>query len=98
MVLEATWKQGATAATAEYLFADIQANLDWCWARGLKLMIMIQDKTFVMENPLPQYLAHKAIPNRVERLHRTALGSVGCIAHVATDERNRLALQVAQCV
>ena len=27
-------------------------------------MVMIQDKTFVMENPLPQYLAHKAIPNR----------------------------------
>ena len=54
----------ATAATARYLLAEIQSDLDWCWARGLKLMVMIQDKTFVMENPLPQYLAHKAIPNR----------------------------------
>jgi hypothetical protein len=55
---------GATATTARYTLDEIQSDLDWCWARGLKLMIMIQDKTFVMENPLPQYLAHKAVPNR----------------------------------
>jgi len=55
---------GATAATATYRLAGIQSDLDWCWARGLRLIVMIQDKTFVMENPLPQYLAHKAVPNR----------------------------------
>jgi hypothetical protein len=57
-------ENGATAATATYKLAEIQSDLDWCWARGLKLIVMIQDKTFVMENPLPQYLAHKALPNR----------------------------------
>lgn len=59
-------ESGATEGAAVYNFTEILSDLAWCAARGLKYAFMIVDKTFTTDssngaNPLPAYLAHKAL-------------------------------------
>lgn len=39
-----------------YNFSGIQADLNWAQAYGMRLIIMIEDKTFKLERPNPAYL------------------------------------------
>ena len=51
-------KQGA------YDFSEIRRDLDWASAYGMKLVVMIEDKTFTLERPTPAYLDTLTIRNR----------------------------------
>ena len=39
-----------------YNFAEIQSDLAWASSYGMQLIVMIEDKTFVLERPNPAYL------------------------------------------
>jgi hypothetical protein len=45
-------------------FSEIDADLAWAAAYGMKLVVMIEDKTFVRENPVPDYMEQYALRNR----------------------------------
>jgi len=47
-----------------YQFAEIKSDLAWCAAHGMRLIIMIEDKTFVRELPTPPDLNAYALRNR----------------------------------
>ncbi len=47
-----------------YQFAEIKSDLAWCAAHGMRLIIMIEDKTFVKELPTPPDLNAYALRNR----------------------------------
>ncbi len=40
----------------DYQFAAVASDLAWAAANGMRLIMMIEDKTFVMERPNPPYL------------------------------------------
>ncbi len=40
-----------------YDFSQIQEDLDYLSSKGLQLIVMLQDKTFKNENPMPAYLS-----------------------------------------
>lgn len=48
-----------------YNFSEIQADLTWCAANGMQLILMIEDKTFGSGaiNPAPDYIAQYAAKN-----------------------------------
>jgi hypothetical protein len=48
----------------KYDFSKIQADLNWAQAYGMQLIIMIEDKTFVLERPNPAYLDAQTPRNR----------------------------------
>ena len=54
-----------------YNFSEIQADLTWCAANGMQLIVMVEDKTFSSDagNPAPAYLAKYAARNTSRRLH-----------------------------
>ncbi len=39
-----------------YQFSEVQSDLAWAASNGMRLIIMIEDKTFVLERPNPPYL------------------------------------------
>ena len=39
-----------------YNFAEIQSDLAWAKSYGMQLIVMIEDKTFVLDRPNPAYL------------------------------------------
>jgi len=54
------WKE-LEPTQGNYNFSEIQADLTWCAAHGMQLIIMVEDKTFGSSlrpgNPAPLYLA-----------------------------------------
>jgi hypothetical protein len=58
-----TWRS-LEPALGSYDFSEIQSDLDWAAAYGMKLVVMIEDKTFVAENPGPDYMEQYALGNR----------------------------------
>ena len=46
-----------------YNFAEVQADLNWASSYGMYLIVMIEDKTFVPENPVPDYLRQYTVQN-----------------------------------
>ncbi len=57
-----TWKQ-LEPTEGHYDFSTVASDLDFVAARGKQFIVMIEDRTFVDENPLPDYLAHLARRN-----------------------------------
>jgi hypothetical protein len=48
-----------------WALGEVTQYLDWCASNGMQLVLQIEDKTFTdSENPLPDYLATKAIITR----------------------------------
>jgi hypothetical protein len=58
-----TWRSLEPTLGA-YNFSEIQSDLHWAAAYGMKLVVMIEDKTFVNEKPGPAYLDQYALRNR----------------------------------
>jgi hypothetical protein len=59
-----TWRQ-LEPTQGNYNLSEIQSDLAWCQSYGKKLIVMIEDKTFVFEKPGPGYLDQYEIRNRV---------------------------------
>jgi hypothetical protein len=48
-----------------YDLSEVQSDLNWAAAYGMKLIVMIEDKTFGHdEKPAPDYMDQYALPNR----------------------------------
>lgn len=47
-----------------YNFSEISSDLNWAAANGMRLIIMIEDKTFKAEIPTPPYLSKYVLRNR----------------------------------
>ena len=56
------WKE-LEPTQGSYNFSEIQADLTWCAANGMQLIVMVEDKTFQGASPAPAYLARYAAPN-----------------------------------
>jgi hypothetical protein len=56
------WKE-LEPTQGNYNFSEIQADLTWCAANGMQLIVMVEDKTFNGPTPAPPYLAKYAMPN-----------------------------------
>jgi hypothetical protein len=63
LVKRYTWRSLETAQGV-YNFAEIKSDLAWCAARGMHLIMIIEDKTFVIEKPGPAYLDKYDVRNR----------------------------------
>ena len=50
-----TWRS-LEPSKGNYDFSEIKRDLDWASAYGMKLVVMIEDKTFKLERPTPAYL------------------------------------------
>ncbi len=46
-----------------YDFSELQSDLSWAQSQGVRLIVMIEDKTFVPERATPAYLDAYSIPN-----------------------------------
>ncbi len=51
-------------AQGTYQFSELASDLAWATANGMRLIMMIEDKTFVMERPNPAYLDAYTPQNR----------------------------------
>lgn len=58
-----TWRE-LEPALGTYDFSEIQSDLQWAAAYGMRLVVMIEDKTFVDERPTPEYLNQYTLRNR----------------------------------
>jgi hypothetical protein len=47
-----------------YQFSEIASDLNWAAANGMRLIVMVEDKTFTPEKPTPAYLDAYALRNR----------------------------------
>jgi hypothetical protein len=47
-----------------YDFSEISADLNWAAAHGMRLIVMIEDKTFTNEIPTPAWLSQYVLANR----------------------------------
>jgi hypothetical protein len=56
------WKE-LEPTQGNYDFSEIQADLAWCAANGMQLVVMVEDKSFKGPSPAPAYLAKYAAPN-----------------------------------
>ncbi|MCP3999366.1 MAG: hypothetical protein GY727_00425 [Gammaproteobacteria bacterium] len=56
-----TWRE-LEPSQGNYDFSEMAADLQFVASQGLKLVVMIEDKTFINENPMPNYLVR--FPNR----------------------------------
>lgn len=59
-----TWRK-LEPSQGVYDFSAIQADLVWVRSYGQQLVIMIEDKTFKLEDPAPAYLASVSRRNRI---------------------------------
>ena len=92
-----TIKPGVTGVQVRYLWADfetspgvydfsrIQHDLELLSNQGLHLIVVVSDKTFKDEQPIPDYLASYTLPNRQRWLHR---GTLEILCHRALDQAN----------
>jgi hypothetical protein len=55
LVKRYTWRSLEPAEGA-YDFSELASDLDWAVANGMRLIAIIEDKTFVLERPDPAYL------------------------------------------
>lgn len=58
-----TWRE-LEPSKNQYDFSEIVSDLDFLSSQGMHLVVMVEDKTFVNEQPLPQYLAAKTVRNK----------------------------------
>ncbi|HET7203332.1 MAG TPA: hypothetical protein VFI92_08185 [Steroidobacteraceae bacterium] len=58
-----TWRQ-LEPTLGNYNFSEIQSDLNWAAAYGMRLVVMIEDKTFILERPTPTYLDKYTLRNR----------------------------------
>lgn len=58
-----TWRQ-LEPTQGNYDFSQVKADLAWAQAYGMKLVVMIEDKTFKLERPTPAYLDKLTLRNR----------------------------------
>jgi hypothetical protein len=58
-----TWRS-LEPTQGNYDFSEVKADLAWAQAYGMKLIVMVEDKTFVVERPTPAYLDKLTIRNR----------------------------------
>jgi hypothetical protein len=58
-----TWRS-LEPSKGNYDFSAIKRDLDWASAYGMKLVVMIEDKTFKLERPNPAYLDSLTPRNR----------------------------------
>ena len=58
-----SWKS-LEPTPGDYNFSEIQSDLHWAAAYGVRLVVMIEDKTFVAERPRPAYLDSYTRRNR----------------------------------
>ena len=52
------------SAQGVYQFAELKSDLAWAAARGMRLIMIIEDKTFTLERPNPKYLDSLTPRNR----------------------------------
>ncbi|HEX5649741.1 MAG TPA: hypothetical protein VFX69_08805 [Steroidobacteraceae bacterium] len=55
MMKRYTWRS-LEPSKGNYDFSEIKRDLDWASAYGMKLVVMVEDKTFKLERPTPGYL------------------------------------------
>jgi hypothetical protein len=58
------WKE-LEPTKGSYNLSEIQADLTWCAANGMQLVVMIEDKSFAGGTVAPAYLAKYAAPNLI---------------------------------
>lgn len=58
-----TWRS-LEPTQGNYDFSEVKADLAWAQAYGMKLIVMIEDKTFSLERPTPAYLDKLTPRNR----------------------------------
>jgi hypothetical protein len=58
-----TWRE-LEPSLGVYDFSEIESDLAWANAYGMRLVVMIEDKTFVVERPNPAYLDQYTPRNR----------------------------------
>jgi len=58
-----TWRS-LEPTLGQYDLSEIQSDLDWAAAYGMRLVVMIEDKTFTLERPTPAYLDQYTLLNR----------------------------------
>jgi len=58
-----TWRS-LEPTQGNYNFSEIASDLAFAASQGMQFVVMIEDKTFVNENPMPGYLNSLALPNR----------------------------------
>ena len=58
-----TWRSLEPTQGA-YDFSEIRRDLDWAAAYGMRLVVMVEDKTFTLERPTPAYLDSLTLRNR----------------------------------
>jgi hypothetical protein len=58
-----TWRS-LEPTLGNYNFSEIKSDLNWAAAYGMRLVVMIEDKTFVLERPTPAYLDKYTPRNR----------------------------------
>lgn len=58
-----TWRS-LEPTSGVYNFAEVRSDLAWARSKGARLIVFIEDKTFVDEKPLPDYLAAYDVANR----------------------------------
>jgi hypothetical protein len=63
LVKRYTWRK-LEPTQGSYDFSAIQADLAWAQSYGQQLVVMIEDKTFVLEDPAPAYLSSVSKLNR----------------------------------
>jgi hypothetical protein len=72
-----TWRS-LEPSQGNYEFSEVKADLAWAQAYGMKLVVMVEDKTFSLERPTPGYLDNLTVRNRaggytVVRWHPTVV-------------------------
>jgi hypothetical protein len=58
-----TWRE-LEPTLGSYNFTEIASDLNWAKAHGMRLIVMIEDKTFKLERPTPSYLDKYTPRNR----------------------------------
>ena len=58
-----TWRS-LEPTLGNYNFTELQSDLNWAKAHGMRLIAMIEDKTFKLERPTPAYLDSYTPRNR----------------------------------
>ena len=58
-----TWRS-LEPTKGNYNFTELQSDLNWAKAHGMRLIAMIEDKTFKLERPTPAYLDSYTPRNR----------------------------------
>lgn len=59
-----TWRE-LEPSEGQYNFSEMKSDLDFAASQGMHLIAMVEDKTFVKEDPAPAYLSWLTRPNRM---------------------------------